>query len=180
MTQEELNQKLFYAAQKNDLAGIKSLLDKGAEISGSDPVRWTALHYAARHGSGEAIELLIASGADINSKSSSGFTPFLHAVDNGHVECIKSLVKRGANMDGRIGGQNALHLAIVRNYLSCAEYLIESGFDPMAKDDQDRDAVTLANAYGQENIRKLVESCYQQRTLNETILNSEDQQKLEF
>ncbi len=63
----ELNKSLLQAAAKGDIAQVKSLLSKGADVNAKDKFGWTALHIATAQGSQDVVKLLIAGGGDINT-----------------------------------------------------------------------------------------------------------------
>ena len=90
---------IHIAAAKNDLAGMQTLLDNGADVnlrSGCGEHE-TALHVAARVGNHKMLQLLLERGADCNAMDHSYETP-LH--DAANRECILSLVAAGACADG--------------------------------------------------------------------------------
>ena len=71
----EFNKSLLQAAAKGDIAQVKSLLSKGADVNAKDKFGWTALHFATAQGSEEVARHLIAGAADVNAKDRRGRTP---------------------------------------------------------------------------------------------------------
>lgn len=79
---------LMYAAQYNDLASAKLLIESGADLNASTDLptdtcqytlrnrELTALHYAVRYASVEFIDLLLKSGSSIHARDSSLKTPY--------------------------------------------------------------------------------------------------------
>ncbi|UCF17740.1 MAG: ankyrin repeat domain-containing protein, partial [Phycisphaerales bacterium] len=65
---EELDESLLQAAANGDIAQVKSLLSKGADIIVTSRGRQTALHNAAYGGHTDVVKLLIARGADVNAQ----------------------------------------------------------------------------------------------------------------
>ena len=58
---------LHEAAEKNDIAKVKALLEEGADVNKRDESNKTALCIAAREGNEEIVKLLIDNGADVNA-----------------------------------------------------------------------------------------------------------------
>jgi uncharacterized protein len=58
-----LGEQPIKAAERGDLSGVKTLLDKGADVNAKDQDGWTALKRAQKRGSTEIVELLKAHGA---------------------------------------------------------------------------------------------------------------------
>jgi len=58
---------IHVSAINGDLAGVKALLDAGADVNARTEIGWTALHFAAQNSRREIAELLIANGADVNA-----------------------------------------------------------------------------------------------------------------
>jgi ankyrin repeat protein len=73
---EGLGQALIEAAQKGDLAQVKTLLTTGADVNARDHDGRTALMFAAWNGNLEAMRLLIDKGADVHAKAKNGDTAF--------------------------------------------------------------------------------------------------------
>ncbi len=88
---------LISAAGNNDLAGLKSALDNGAEINTKDDEGWTALMWASDKGYEKIAEYLVSRGADINARDNYGWTALMYACAFGRVEIVKLLVTHNAN-----------------------------------------------------------------------------------
>jgi len=67
----DLNEQLFAAVRKGDVAAVKTLLEKGADVNAKGPYEQTPLFFAADRGYFEIVNLLVEKGADINRKDSS-------------------------------------------------------------------------------------------------------------
>ena len=89
---------IHIAADRNDLAGMRVLLDNGADVNLRSGCREyeTALHVAARDGNHDMLQLLLEHGADCNAMDSRYHTP-LHFASSG--ECVRALVAAGAKVD---------------------------------------------------------------------------------
>lgn len=90
--------KLMEAAHAGDVAKIKELVEKGAELNTQDDYGWTALRYAVRAKNLEAAEALLKLGADVNLASSTGRTPLMSAIGNDFEQMANLLVRSGADL----------------------------------------------------------------------------------
>lgn len=91
------NEDLFAAARKGDVAAVKALLDKGADVNAKTQYGATALSYACDKGHTEVVRLLIERGADVNVKDTFyGEVPLGWALGKGHVEIVRLLIGHGA------------------------------------------------------------------------------------
>ncbi|NOZ22025.1 MAG: ankyrin repeat domain-containing protein, partial [Planctomycetes bacterium] len=72
--QRETDVALFKAAEAGNLAAVKELVAKGANVNCHGQQGLTPLHNAVYNGNVELAEFLIAKGADVNAKSWNGRT----------------------------------------------------------------------------------------------------------
>lgn len=93
---------LHVAAFNNDLATIKLLASKGADVEARAWNReQTPLHYAAEAGNADAVALLLDLGADVDSRSHSQSTPLYRAARGGDIRTVTELLKRGADVNAK-------------------------------------------------------------------------------
>ncbi len=157
----ELNDALLDAAKEGNLAGVTSLIQRGAYVSTRDdknntPLDWALvndyeevalyliehgadvnahlpLYWAATRGHQKAVELLIAKGADLDAGREDGDTPFVQAVVNGHADIARLLLDKGAHLDiESLENRGILNRVAGAGYLDCARLLIDKGVDPNA------------------------------------------------
>ncbi|MEW6347707.1 MAG: ankyrin repeat domain-containing protein [Thermodesulfobacteriota bacterium] len=91
-----LSAELIRAADKGNVAEIKRLLKKGADVNGTDEEGQTALMWAAMWGYVAVMKALIDHGADIHVKTDDGATALTCASSMGQEEARKFLLERGA------------------------------------------------------------------------------------
>ena len=73
---------------------VKLLIDKRADVNGTDSRGFTALMGAVYSGHSEIVQMLIANGADINAKDHDGKNALIWAEEKGEREEIVALLKK--------------------------------------------------------------------------------------
>src|SRR5579884_1262590 len=124
---------LMYATLYGDLASIRLILDKGADVNAHNQSGATALMWAVDDL--EKTRVLIEHGADVNVRSDNRRTPLMIAAGRvGNVGALKLLLDRGAKVDatatGLFGETNALEEAALAGDEAMMRLLIEHGADP--------------------------------------------------
>jgi ankyrin repeat protein len=82
------------AAARADLAMIRLLIEKGADVNAEQEAGFTPLHEAAATGQKALAELLLEHGADRAHRDSKGKTPSEWALDRGHADLAEALKPR--------------------------------------------------------------------------------------
>ena len=121
---QQINEDLIVAARKGDLAAVKLLLSKGADVNVKTRYNQTPLMLASDRGHLEIVKTLIDAGADLNVVDSfyKNFTALSAAVQKGHTEIAKLLLEKGAKSKG-----NALVMAAEEGNRDLIEYLLKEG-----------------------------------------------------
>ncbi|MDE0092005.1 MAG: ankyrin repeat domain-containing protein [Oligoflexia bacterium] len=105
----QLNKDLIEAGKKGDIAAVKSLLAKGADVNAKDKDKSTVLMWASLIGHTEIVRWLIQEKANVNLVNRWGSTALIRASLYVRLEIVKLLIKAGANVNVRNkGGQTAL------------------------------------------------------------------------
>jgi hypothetical protein len=92
---QELNDQLFEAVRKGDVAAVTALLDKGADVNAKFRYGQTALFKAAERGYANVVKVLLDRGADVTVKDTFyGATARTWAIDNGHTEVVRLLFEK--------------------------------------------------------------------------------------
>jgi hypothetical protein len=95
--------ELRRAAGAGDVAKVKELLDKGADVNAANSYGGTALAFACDRGHLEVIRLLLDRGANPNTQDTFyKSTPVVWAAQKGHPEIVKLLLDRGVAPDPQI------------------------------------------------------------------------------
>lgn len=92
---------LQIAANKGQLAVVKMLVEKGANIDYKHPItKMTALHLAAYEGYEDVTKYLLSKGADPNLKMRGNVSIVRAVRDNGNTKMVDILMAAGAKDDG--------------------------------------------------------------------------------
>ncbi|HEY9285802.1 MAG TPA: ankyrin repeat domain-containing protein [Pyrinomonadaceae bacterium] len=107
-TSNPLDQQLWDATRRGDVAGVRAALAKGANANAKWRYDQTPLFKAAERGDAEIAKILLEHKADPNVRDTFyGATALYWAADKGHTEVVRALVNAGAT-----GRENVLSLAV--------------------------------------------------------------------
>jgi outer membrane protein assembly factor BamB len=122
-TAAELKEAFLAAARKGDVASVKALLAKGADVNATNAYGATALSYAADKGHLEVVKLLLQHKAKVNVKDSFyNFTPLTWAGYRGHAAVVQALLQADpAEAD------NALLLGVAGGHVEVVRVTLETG-----------------------------------------------------
>ena len=84
------------AAEKGNLARVRTLLNNGVAVDAKDGQGRTPLYMAASWGRKQVVQLLIDKGADVNAKNNNGQTPLGSEVDWKHHDIAEIIRKHQA------------------------------------------------------------------------------------
>jgi hypothetical protein len=100
---DDLTDDLLTAARKGDVAQVKALLDKGADVNAKTPYGQTALFFACDRGYFEIVKLLVDHGADVNVEDTFYHASALSwAARKDRIEIVKLLLDHGAKSPGEV------------------------------------------------------------------------------
>jgi ankyrin repeat protein len=89
-----------FAAQENDTAAIKLLLDKKVAVDIPTENGLTPLHIAAARGNLAAVKLLLSNNADASKKDGNGTTAMRLASSGGHSEIVQLMLDNSPHLKG--------------------------------------------------------------------------------
>jgi len=96
-SKQELNDQLYEAVRKGDVAAVTAALDRGADVNAKFRYGTTALFKAAERGNAEIAKILLDRGADVKVKDTFyGATAMTWAIDGKHTQVVRLLLEKGA------------------------------------------------------------------------------------
>ena len=126
---------LVAAIRANDVAAVRTLIDKRVEVNAVQPDGTTALHWAVDRDAQEMVRLLIRAGADVKAANRYGATPLWLASLNGNAVIMGMLLEAGADAAAvSAEGETALMVAARTGKLDAVEMLLSRGADPNIKE----------------------------------------------
>ena len=150
------------AAEKGNLIGVQTELDKGVDVNAKREDGSTPLHGAAEGGHGEIVKLLIAAGADLHATTVSmlgggGWIPLHSAARQGHRGIVELLIEMGTDVNTRdSAGKSTLHDAVLEGHKGIVELLINKGADLNAKSGYYGTPLHVAGSIGHKEIAELL------------------------
>ena len=155
---DDLDSALLWAVEKNRPDIVRSLIDRGAEVSYEDEDGYTPLHFAAISGYAQIVEILVQNDANVNGSSRARSTPLTLAARMGYANVVKYLLDHNADLTLRDGdGDTALHCAAYGGSEEIVTQLLRSGADPWTKNYNGKLAADYARQEGHESIRRVLE-----------------------
>lgn len=137
---------LHDAAMKGDVARVKSLIRRGANVNATTSEdRRTPLYLAISRRKKNVARILVVNGADVNAVTKNNQTALHEAARNGMADMTRLLLANWADPNIQDEqGNTPLVLAVVlgepgkgrekKNYVTAARYLIKAGADLEIKD----------------------------------------------
>jgi ankyrin repeat protein len=116
------------AAERGDLAAVRSLIGQRSDVNATRVDGTTALHAAVHADHLEIADLLLRAGANAGARDRYGVTPLFLACVNGNAEMIRRLLDAGVDPDTTDpGGETALMTAARTGAVAALHLLIERG-----------------------------------------------------
>jgi len=141
------------AAERQDTAAIKALLETRADANAPQADGMTALHWAAYHDGEPAVELLLKAGANAKAENRYGVTPLSLAAANGNGKAVECLLIAGADPNQALrGGETPLMTAARTGKLAAVQALLDHGADVNAKERKGQTALMWAAAEGHADV----------------------------
>lgn len=120
-------ENIIKLVKRNDIAGVKQALDKGADVNTRDGNKRSLLLLATINKQVEMATLLTERGADVNLQDNIQDSPFLYAGASGQTELVKLFLANGARFDlfNRYNG-TALIPACERGHVETVKVLVNT------------------------------------------------------
>ena len=148
------------AAERRDLAGVRTLLKSGVDVNAAQVDGTTALHWSAYNDDAELAALLLKAGANANAANRYGVPPLALASTNGNAAIVKLLLDAGADVNavGK-GGETVLMMAARSGNVDAVKALLVRGAKHDARERRGQTALMWAAAEGHAAVvRALLEA----------------------
>ena len=137
------------AAEKNDAAVVRALIEEGSDINVPQVDGTTALHWAVYHDEDDLTEFLIKAGADVEAVNRYDVPSLSIACENGNGKIVEMLLDARANPQTMLpGGETALMTASRTGRIGPVEALLSRGADVNAREHKDQTALMWTSAEG--------------------------------
>jgi ankyrin repeat protein len=156
MARGKMGQDLFLAIDHRDLAGVQSLLKKGADPNSRNGLEFTPLYIAAASHQTDVMKALIAAGAKPDDGSTYG-TPLTFAAITANVEGANLLLSLGADVNApRTDGITVLMMAANAGSPELVSELIKRKAEVDARDDNASTALLFAARGGFNKVGQIL------------------------
>lgn len=158
-TQKPAASALDEAVRGNDIARVRDLLARGAELEARDENENTVLQVAAGRGYLSIVQLLVERGAEVNARNKFGYNPLIAASMSGRTDVVRFLIEKGAVLDEVETSSNrtALMYAVLNNHPDIVQALIEGGADIGKETTSGNTAMAIARNARKDNIIQMLE-----------------------
>jgi bla regulator protein blaR1 len=138
-----LDTELYEAANEGDYAGVRELVEAGANANAVIDGDGSPLIGAARSGKILIAHYLLDHGADANQPVPGDGSPLIVAAQLGRLDLIALLIQRGADVNLAVpGDENPLMNAAQNGHFEAVKFLIDKGADVHARIWSDRGGTT--------------------------------------
>ncbi|VAX25999.1 hypothetical protein MNBD_NITROSPINAE02-1660 [hydrothermal vent metagenome] len=151
----DLSDDFMREVESGEIARVKALIKKGADVNSRDMLGVSALMFAIIMDNPEIAKILIDSGAEVNGRDIVGSSALMFAADMGsQAETLHLLISAGADVNARDNmGWTALLLAARSANLDLVKILVKNGARTDAKTES---GVTYALAAAQGGLDNIV------------------------
>jgi ankyrin repeat protein len=126
------------AAMKGDLASVRALIARGANVNDAQGDGMTALHWAAERGDSAMTAVLLRAKANAGATTRIGdYTPLHVAAKGGRAPVVSALLRAGSDAKARTAsGTTALHFAAAAGDTMSINALMDRGADANARENE--------------------------------------------
>jgi ankyrin repeat protein len=141
------------AAERQDRAGVRALVERRVDVNQGQVDGMTALHWAVHHDDLETAKLLVDAKADVKAANRYGVTPLSLACRNGNGAMVELLLAAGADPNARLrGDETPLMTAARTGKLGPVKALLSRGADVNARERRGQTALMWAAAEGHAEV----------------------------
>ncbi len=151
------NAKLADAAERQDHASLKALLEQDINVNAPQVDGMTALHWAVYYDDLETTKQLVKAGANVKAENRYHVTPLSLACTNGSGEIVELLLGAGADANTELpGGETVLMTAARTGKLGPVQAILKHGAKVDAKERRGQSAIMWAAAEGHTEVVKVL------------------------
>lgn len=152
-TAADIAAPLSDAMKSKDLATVRALIHRGADVNAAQVDGMTPLHWAVYHDEIEITKLLIAAGADVKALNRYGVCSLYLACKNGNPSMVKLLLDSGSDAKAILaGGETLLMTAARTGNPGTVKVLLDHGVDVNTKERAGQTALMWAAAEGHTSV----------------------------
>ena len=141
------------AAEKQDRASVRALLDHKVDINQPQVDGMTALHWAVHHDDFEMAKLLVNAKANVKAANRYGVAPLSLACQNGREAIVRLLLDAGADPNAKLrGDETPLMTAARTGMVGPVRALLAKGAEVNAKERRGQTALMWAAAEGHAEV----------------------------
>jgi ankyrin repeat protein len=141
------------AAEKNDPAAIRSLIERRDDVNRAQIDGMTALHWAAYHDDLETAKLLLGARAEVKTATRYAVTPLSLACTNGNEAMVRLFLEAGADPNTKLRGDETVLMTAARTGRpGPVKALLARGADVNAKERRGQTAMMWAAAEGHADV----------------------------
>lgn len=165
-SRRSVNGELFDAVQEGNVASVKALIKKKADVNYTESIptsdggyihEWTPLMTATVAGNADMVKLLIEAGAWVNFMNSHVVNALWLATTSGNAAVVKLLVDSKAYVNNRsVEEVTPLMNAAMNGYYKIAEYLIDAKAEINLVHKDGDSALMFALANGHNDLAELL------------------------
>lgn len=142
---------LLMALSKNNLDIVRILIERNANVNGTNFAGFTPLMRAAEQGHAAVVAELLGRNARTSARTKDGATALHLAAGAGHTEIVRLLLDSGADVKGVTDNrESVLQLAARHGQIDCVNLLLEKGAKDQVNQKTRYGETPLASAIGKE------------------------------
>jgi uncharacterized protein len=124
------------AAMKGDVAAVRALIAKGANVNAPQGDGMTALHWAAERGDSALTATLLRAKANVRAVTRIGdYTPLHIAAKSGNAAAVRALLAAGSDANAvTTSGTTAMHFAAAAGNPDAVQALVDRGGNVNARE----------------------------------------------
>ena len=161
---------IIQAILKNNVIGLKYMIEKGVDVNTTDADEETPLMKAAVGGHVECLKILLDAGADVNIEDTYGETALMKAITTDQRDCVDLFITKGVDeiSVGKTGDETILIWTAENGHEKYLNYFITLGASVNRPDRHGATAVLKAAANGHLD-------CLKSLVISGADVNSRDQ-----